>query len=78
MRRPGGGHPEDVYSTGRSLHNEQDVQALEHDGVHGEETARQQALGLGAQERLPGGIYALRNEAGSDERRISRTVASLM
>ena len=50
LRRPSavrvGRYAEDVHPAGRYLHDEQHVQALEEDRVHGEEVTRQQALGL--------------------------------
>ena len=55
------GHPEDVHSPGRYLHDEQHVKALKEDRVHGEEVAREQALGLRAQEGAPGGVQAARS-----------------
>ena len=52
LRGPGaiwvGGHAEDMHVPGRYLHDEQDVQALEEDRVHGEEAAGQQSLRLSA------------------------------
>src|SRR5215472_7225528 len=53
-----GGHPQDVHTPGRHLHDEQHIQAPEQDRVDREEITRQQALSLGAQERPPGGIHA--------------------
>lgn len=53
-------HPvaEDVHPPGRHLQDEQHMQTLEEDGVHSEQITRQQALGLGTQERAPGGVQA--------------------
>ena len=61
-----GGHAEDVHAPGRYLHNEQHVQACEEDRVHVEEVAGQQAVGLGAEERPPGGLQMAGSLAGGD------------
>ena len=58
LGRPGpvrvGGDAQDVHAPGLDLHHEQDVDALEQDGVDMEEIARQHAGGLGGQELPPG------------------------
>jgi len=55
------GYSHDVHPAGGYLDDEQDVQPLQEDRVHGEQVTRQQALGLGAQESAPGRIQAARS-----------------
>jgi hypothetical protein len=54
------GHPEDMHPPGRYLHDEQHIQALEEDRVHGKKVARQQAVRLGAKELPPRGFHMTR------------------
>ena len=49
-----GGDTQDVDAPGRDLHDEEDVEALEEDGVHVHEVAGEQRVGLGAEEGTPG------------------------
>src|SRR6516165_7855842 len=59
MPRPGTGSPPGCVPAGSLyLHDEQHIQALEEDRVHGEEVACQQSLRLGAQEPPPRGVQA--------------------
>jgi hypothetical protein len=55
-----GRHAQDVHAPSVHLHDEQDVQPLQHDRVHTEEVASQQTVGLSAQERPPGRIHSSR------------------
>jgi hypothetical protein len=74
-----GGHAEDVHAPGRHLHDEQDVQASEEDGVHVEEIAGQQTASLSAQERPPRGVQIPWDRPAPLARKIRRrTVASLI
>ena len=67
--------PEDVHAPGPHLHDEQHVQALEEDRADMEEITGQQAVGLRAQERPPGGVHVPRGRLHRRARRIRRTVA---
>jgi hypothetical protein len=51
-----GGHPKNVHRAGADLHDEQDVQATQGDGVEGEEIDGQQSGGLSAQKAPPPGV----------------------
>src|SRR6185312_814373 len=51
-----GGHAEETDPAGADLHDEQDVEAAQGDGVEGEEVSGQQPGGLRAQETSPPGI----------------------
>ncbi|MFG2500872.1 hypothetical protein ACGFSB_22000 [Streptomyces sp. NPDC048441] len=48
-----GGDAQDVYGTGAYLHDEEDVQPLQRDGVHVEEISGEQPARLGLEERGP-------------------------
>ena len=58
-----GGHAQDVHPPGPHLHDEQHIEAPEKDRVDMEEIAGQQAIGLRAQERPPGGVHFPRSRA---------------
>ncbi|MFI9366834.1 hypothetical protein ACIG5E_38200 [Kitasatospora sp. NPDC053057] len=49
-----GGDAEDVDAPGLDLHDEEDVEALEEDGVHVQEVAGEKRVGLCADEGAPG------------------------
>ena len=73
------GHPEDMNPPGGYLHDEQHIPPLEEDRVHGEEVARQQALGLGTQKGAPGGVQAARGgpvAAGASGELLCRTLGT--
>lgn len=69
-----GGDAEEVDAPGLDLHDEEDVQPLEEDGVHVHEAAGQEGVGLRAKEGAPG----LLGGAGGrpDLLRIRRMVAA--
>jgi hypothetical protein len=50
------GHPKDVHRAGADLHEEQDVDPAQGDGVEGEEVGGQQSGGPSAQEGPPSGV----------------------
>ena len=49
-----GGDAQDVNAPGGDLHDEEDVEAFEEDGVHVHEVAGQKRVGLGSEEGTPG------------------------
>jgi hypothetical protein len=49
-----GGDAQDVHGPGVDLYHEQDVQALQEDGVNVQEVAREDPGGLGGEELPPG------------------------
>jgi hypothetical protein len=48
------GDAQDVHGRGLDFHHEQDVKALEEDGIDVQEAGRQDRGGLGSQELPPG------------------------
>ena len=70
-----GGHPVQVHCASLDLHDGQDVEPAQSDGVEGEEVGGQQTCGLGTQEGSPVGVGLRWCRAEPAAVRIRRMVA---
>jgi hypothetical protein len=74
------GHPEQVQPAGADLHDEQNIEPAQRDGVEGEEVGGEQARCLSTQEGLPSGVCSAwwGPEAGSGQDAADRARAQAM
>jgi hypothetical protein len=84
LGRPGcgrmGGHSEQVHPAGAELHDEQDIEAAQCDGLNSEEIGGQQPCGLSTEEGSPSGVCSAwcRVEAGGSQDPADRARAQAM